>query len=205
MPRQCLSAGIGSRATSNVVFVAVLVAVHQHQQHVYLRRCRSSVAAPAAHSDSVPSSVAANQRSGGLQSVKARHDKDVGGCCLPTEGTEEDRRDQHWHMASKLGFAGFGCHCSIASARGATSCIDIFGKEQFRRWHNETYIIPVTRDNSSPSLMNAVQTSIHQKIWGLKAPATDTLGGQDRYGRKYVISKPDRGVTLTLFFQNQSC
>ena len=141
------------------------------------------------HSDSVPSSVAANQRSGGLQSVKARHDKDVGGCCLPTEGTEEDRRDQHWHMASKLGFAGFGCHCSIASARGATSCIDIFGKEQFRRWHNETYIIPVTRDNSSPSLMNAVQTSIHQKIWGLKAPATDTLGGQDRYGRKYVIPK----------------
>ena len=41
-------------------------------------------------------------------------------------------------MASEQGHTAFACGCHIARARGATSCLDRFGEEQFRRWHKKT-------------------------------------------------------------------
>ena len=125
----------------------------------------------------------------------SQHDRDVGSFSLPDSGTEESRRDMHWKMASKWGFAGFQCNCSLARQRGASSCIERFGKEQYRRWHNETYF-NVMEEKATPkqeagksSLKDRVTSSIFTRMWNLKVPATDSFGGQDRYGRKYVIPR----------------
>ena len=56
------------------------------------------------------------------------------GSRLPTSGTAQERKEQHFKMASEQGHATFACGCDAARARGATSCLDRFGKEQFRRW-----------------------------------------------------------------------
>ena len=85
-------------------------------------------------------------------------------------------------MASEQGHATFACGCPIARARGATSCLDRFGKEQFRRWHNETY--GVTADGSAVQHLSPA-TSIHRKVWELKEPLSDPgENGLDAYGRK---------------------
>ena len=86
-------------------------------------------------------------------------------------------------MASEQGHRGFACGCHIARARGATSCLDRFGKEQFRRWHNETY--GVTPDGCNIKHLNPA-TSIHNRMWALKEPLD---GGKacDSYGRKWQI------------------
>ena len=88
-------------------------------------------------------------------------------------------------MASEQGHATFACRCQIASARGAASCLDRFGKEQFRRWHNETY--GVTPDGSSAEHLNSA-TSIHSRMWALKEPlAGPGEKAYDAYGRKWQI------------------
>ena len=88
-------------------------------------------------------------------------------------------------MASEQGHAAFACGCPIARARGATSCLDRFGKEQFRRWHNETY--GVTSDGSVAKHLDAA-TSIHRKVWELKEPLADPgEKGLDAHGRKWQI------------------
>ena len=112
------------------------------------------------------------------------------GSKLSSSGTEEARKDHHWQMASILGFAGFRCNCTIAQKRGALSCIERFGKEQFRRWHNETYFMGAAskEEEKKTSLKDRVTTSIFTKMWNLKAPVTDAVG-QDRYGRKFTIPR----------------
>ena len=94
----------------------------------------------------------------------------------------------HWKMASKWGFAGFQCNCNIARQRRASSCIERFGKEHYRRWHNETYLnvqveeaIPKGKAGM-PSLKDRVTSSIFTRMWNLKAPATDSLGGSADVG-----------------------
>ena len=107
------------------------------------------------------------------------------GSRLPTSGTAQERKEQHFEMASVQGHAAFACGCPIARARGATSCLDRFGKEQFRRWHNETY--GVTADGSAAKHLDPA-TSIHRKLWELKEPLADTgEKGLDGYGRKWQI------------------
>jgi hypothetical protein len=107
------------------------------------------------------------------------------GSRLPTSGTSQERKEQHWQMASKQGHRGFACGCHIARARGATSCLDRFGKEQFRRWHNETY--GVTAAGSAAEHLDPA-TSIHNKMWALKEPlAHPGENGLDAYGRKWQI------------------
>ena len=125
----------------------------------------------------------------------SHHDCNVGSFSLPDHGTEEYRRDMHWKMASKWGFAGFQCNCNIARQRRASSCIERFGKEHYRRWHNETYLNVQVEEGipkgkaGMPSLKDRVTSSIFTRMWNLKAPATDSLGGQDRYGRKYIVPR----------------
>lgn len=86
---------------------------------------------------------------------------------LPSSGTAEQRAEGHWKMASKDGHSAFACGCALAKARGAQSCLDRFGKEQFRRWHNETY--GVTADGKA-SKDSDPATHIHRKMWELKEP-----------------------------------
>ena len=107
------------------------------------------------------------------------------GSRLPTSGTAQERKEQHLKMASEQGHAAFACGCSIARARGASSCLDRFGKEQFRRWHNETY--GVAADGSNDKHLDPA-TSIHQKMWALKEPLADPgEKALDTYGRKWQI------------------
>jgi len=88
-------------------------------------------------------------------------------------------------MASEEGHTTFACHCAIARARGATSCLDRFGKEQFRRWHNETY--GVSSDGICPKHLDPA-TPIHSKMWNLKEPlAGSGEEAYDAYGRKWQI------------------
>ena len=107
------------------------------------------------------------------------------GSRLPTSGTAQERKEQHLKMASEQGHTAFACGCHIARARGATSCLDRFGKEQFRRWHNETY--GVTADGSAAKHLDPA-TSIHRKLWELKEPLADPgEKGLDAHGRKWQI------------------
>ena len=107
------------------------------------------------------------------------------GSRLPTSGTAQERKEQHFKMASEQGHTAFACGCHIARARGATSCLDRFGKEQFRRWHKETY--GVTADGSTVKHLDPA-TSIHRKVWDLKEPLADPgEKGLDAYGRKWQI------------------
>jgi hypothetical protein len=107
------------------------------------------------------------------------------GSRLPTSGTAQERKEQHFKMASEEGHTTFACHCAIARARGATSCLDRFGKEQFRRWHNETY--GVSSDGSCPKHLSPA-VSIHSKMWTLKEPvAGPGKEPYDAYGRKWKI------------------
>ena len=107
------------------------------------------------------------------------------GSRLPTSGTAQERKEQHFKMASEQGHAAFACGCPIARARGATSCLDRFGKEQFRRWHNETY--GVTADGSDAKHLDPA-SSIHSRMWSLKEPlAGPGEKGLDEYGRKWQI------------------
>ena len=92
-------------------------------------------------------------------------------------------------MASEQGHSAFACCCHVARARGATSCLDRFGKEQFRRWHNETY--GVTADGSTAKHLDPA-TSIHSRMWALKEPVAglekEPLEKEcDDYGRKWQI------------------
>jgi hypothetical protein len=106
---------------------------------------------------------------------------------LPTSGTAQERKEQHFQMASEQGHATFACRCHIARARGAASCLDRFGKEQFRRWHNETY--GVTADGSEAKHLSPA-TSIHNRMWALKEPLAGRkgqAGEYDEYGRKWQI------------------
>ena len=107
------------------------------------------------------------------------------GSRLPTSGTAQERKEQHLKMASEQGHTAFACGCHIARARGATSCLDRFGKEHFRRWHNETYGVAsdgIWRSHLDPA------TSIHQKVWELKEPLADPgEKGLDAHGRKWQI------------------
>ena len=106
---------------------------------------------------------------------------------LPTSGTAQQRKDEHFKMASELGHATFACGCPIARARGSTSCLDRFCKEQFRRWHNETY--GVTADGSSAKHLDPAH-SIHERMWALKEPLAENGYGEtrrDAYGRKWRI------------------
>ena len=107
------------------------------------------------------------------------------GSRLPTSGTALERKEQHFQMASEQGHTTFACRCHIARARGATSCLDRFGKEQFRRWHNETY--GVTADGSNAKHLDPA-TSIHSRMWALKEPL-EGPGEKafDTYGRKWRI------------------
>ena len=107
------------------------------------------------------------------------------GSRLPTSGTAQERKEQHFEMASVQGHAAFACGCRIARARGAASCLERFGKEQFRRWHNETY--GVTSDGSNATHLDPV-TSILSRMWPLKEPLAGP-GEQacDSYGRKWQI------------------
>ena len=107
------------------------------------------------------------------------------GSRLPTSGTAQERKEQHFKMASEEGHSAFACGCHIARARGATSCLDRFGKEQFRRWHNETY--GVTADGSTAKHLDPA-TSILWRMWALKEPLADPgEKGLDAYGRKWRI------------------
>ena len=107
------------------------------------------------------------------------------GSRLPTSGTAQERKEQHFKMASEQGHTAFACGCPIARARGATSCLDRFGKEQFRRWHNETH--GVTADGSDAKHLDPA-SSIHSRMWGLKEPlAGPGEKGLDEYGRKWQI------------------
>ena len=107
------------------------------------------------------------------------------GSRLPTSGTVQERKEQHFWMASEQGHAAFACRCHIARARGATSCLDRFGKEQFRRWHNGTY--GITADGSNADHLNPA-TSIHSRMWALKEPwAGAGEKAYDAYGRKWQI------------------
>ena len=106
---------------------------------------------------------------------------------LPTSGTAQERKEQHLKMASEQGHATFACRCHVARARGAASCLDRFGKEQFRRWHNETY--GVTADGSDAKHLSPAN-SIHNRMWALKEPLAGRKGpaGEcDEYGRKWQI------------------
>lgn len=120
----------------------------------------------------------------------ASHVKSAGSR-LPTSGTTQERKKQHFEMASKEGHTSFACGCHVARARGATSCLDRFGKEQFRRWHNETY--GVNPDGSSGSSIGHLSpaTSIHFRMWALKEPLAgpgEEAGENDPYGRKWQIT-----------------
>ena len=110
------------------------------------------------------------------------------GSRLPTTGTAQERKDEHFKMASEQGHATFACGCHIARARGSTSCLDRFGKEQFRRWHNETY--GVTADGSNAKHLDP-SNSIHAKVWALKEPLPDVDAygekAPDAYGRKWRV------------------
>ena len=108
------------------------------------------------------------------------------GSRLPTSGTAEERKNAHWEMASKGGHAAFECGCRVAKARGARSCLDQFGREQFRRWHNETY--ELTAWNTTTRAYYDPAMSIHHKMWQLKEPI-DLKGGEacDGLGRKWKI------------------
>jgi hypothetical protein len=107
------------------------------------------------------------------------------GSRLPSSGTALERKEQHFQMASEQGHTSFACRCHIARARGATSCLDRFGKEQFRRWHNETY--GFTSDGSDAKNLNPAN-SIHSRMWALKEPlAGPGEKAYDTYGRKYRI------------------
>ena len=107
------------------------------------------------------------------------------GSRLPTSGTAQERKEQHFQMASVEGHFKFACRCHIARAWGATSCLDRFSKEQYRRWHNETY--GVTVDGSNAKHLDPAN-SIHNKMWALKEPLAG-LGVKacDGYGRKWQI------------------
>ena len=106
---------------------------------------------------------------------------------LPASGTMKERQDAHWWMASESGHAGFKCSCSVARARCASSCIDRFSKEQFRRWHNETYGVTATGAAATPTELD-VQTSIHAKMWQLKEELDTKGNALDDHGRKYTIN-----------------
>ena len=121
--------------------------------------CAVHASTPSLHS-SAPSGTC-------LAVIGAAADVKSDGSRLPTSGTAQERREQHFQMASEQGHATFACGCHIARARGGTSCLDRFGKEQFRRWHNETY--GVTPDGSSAEHLNSA-TSIHSRMWALKEP-----------------------------------
>ena len=120
-----------------------------------------------------------------LALAEAASDAKSDGSRLPTSGTAQERKEQHLKMASKEGHAAFACRCRFARARGATSCLDRFGKEQFRRWHNETY--GVTADGSNAEHLDPA-TSIHNKMWALKEPVAG-LGEKERdaCGRKWQV------------------
>ena len=126
----------------------------------------------------------------GTSSALVEHSSDQktdGSSRLPTLGTAQERKKQHFEMASKHGHASFACHCRIARARGATSCLDRFSKEQFRRWHNEAY--GVTADGSVAVHLDPA-TSILNKMWALKEPRFPKNEGQcDTYGRKWKITE----------------
>ena len=105
---------------------------------------------------------------------------------LPSSGTMQQREDAHWKMASEEGYAGFLCGCRVAKNRGAPSCLDQFSKEQFRRWHNETYGGHSCSNTATGFTHRGMQAEIHHKMWNLKEP----LGPEqecDVYGRKYKI------------------
>ena len=105
---------------------------------------------------------------------------------LPKSGTAKERRDAHWKMASEEGHSTFECGCRVAKARGARSCLDQFGREQFRRWHNETYGVSLGKSAEHEFLDPA--TSIHHKMWHLKEPiALKGDASCDAYGRKWNI------------------
>ena len=107
------------------------------------------------------------------------------GSRLPTSGNAQERKEQQFKMASEQGHTAFACGCPIARAWGATSCLDRFGKEQFRRWHNETY--GVTADGSDAKHLDPA-SSIHSRMWSLKEPlAGPGEKGLDEYGRKWQI------------------
>ena len=88
-------------------------------------------------------------------------------------------------MASEQGHATFARRCHIARTQGVTSYPDHFGKEQFRRWHNETY--GVTSDGSNAKHLNPA-TSIHSRMWALKEPLSSPgEKAYDTYGHKWQI------------------
>lgn len=145
----------------------------------------------AASCEDVCCAVACTPSAGTSSSVaEVTSDKMVDGSRLPTSGTSQQRKKQHFQMASAQGHASFACHCRIARARGAQSCLDRFGKEQFRRWHNETY--GVTADGSEATHLDPA-TSILHKMWELKEPlfkgGKSTAGKEvDDHGRKWKIT-----------------
>ena len=115
--------------------------------------------------------------------------KQSDGSRLPSSGTPQERKEQHFQMASVEGHSKFACRCHIARARGATSCLDRFSKEQYRRWHNETY--GVTVDGSNAKHLDPA-SSIHSRMWGLKEPLAGPgekgmEKGLDEYGRLWQI------------------
>ena len=104
---------------------------------------------------------------------------------LPTSGTAKQREEEHWKMASDDGHRAFACGCAVAKARGGQSCLDRFGKEQFRRWHNETY--GVTADGSALTHSDPA-THIHRKMWELKEAISFKPGQKsDAYGRMFKV------------------
>ena len=108
------------------------------------------------------------------------------GSRLPTSGTAQERKEQHFRMVSEQGHTAFAFRCHIARARGATSCLDRFSKEQFRRWHKENY--GVTADGSNAEHLDPA-TSIHNKMWALKEPLAGGEKACDGLQRSQVADK----------------
>ena len=110
--------------------------------------------------------------------------KSSGASMLPSHGTAENRQEAHWKMASKDAHAAFVCGCHLAMTRGASSCLDRFGKEHFRRWHKETY--GVTADGIAST--QDAYTAIHHKMLALKEPIVFKDEKEcDAHGRKWKI------------------
>ena len=122
--------------------------------------------------------VPAAATSGSQQKVSSHS-----GASLPTSGSIEERQKAHAEMGASS-FSAFVCGCTLAGRRGSTSCLEQFSREQFRRWHHETYGVRADGASATPTSIE-MQAAIHHKMWALKeeVPAKDR--GSD--GCKYRI------------------
>jgi hypothetical protein len=105
---------------------------------------------------------------------------------------ENARMEQHRKQV-ETSHDFFKCKCKFAKDRGAESCLDIFGKKQFRQFHAETYgNADPSKDPAADKLhrskLETVTNNLIGHVWALKVDAVNGRPGDtNQHGHVFTV------------------